>query len=86
MAGRRIHRRRQSLYSILDVWKGTAVNGDLLLELFDTTLVGEVLDELSAKYLLCRIEIYSVPQVLEPATCERPRTPVNNGKKKGRGC
>jgi hypothetical protein len=61
------------LYSILDVWKGAAVNADVLLELFDTTLmlVGQVLDELSAKYLLCRIEIYSaVPQVLEPATCE----------------
>jgi hypothetical protein len=61
------------LYSILDVWKGVAVDGDVLLQLFDTTLmlVGQVLDELSAKYLVCRIEIYSVPQVLEPAACER---------------
>jgi hypothetical protein len=61
------------LYSILDVWKGGAVNADVLLQLFDTTLmlVGQVLDELSAKYLVCRIEIYSVPQVLELATCER---------------
>jgi hypothetical protein len=61
------------LYPILDVWKGVAVNGDVVLELFEATLilVGQVVDELSAKYLVCRIEISSAEKVLKPATCER---------------
>jgi hypothetical protein len=39
------------LYGILDVWKGGAVNADVVLELFEASLilVGEVVDELSAR-------------------------------------
>src|SRR5688572_12358657 len=61
------------LHSILDVWKGAAVNGDVVLELFDAPLLlaGQMVDELSAKYLVCRIEISSAEKVLEPASCER---------------
>ena len=61
------------LYGILDVWKGAAVNADVVLELFEASLilVGEVVDELSAKDLVCHIEISSAEEVLEPASCER---------------
>jgi hypothetical protein len=65
--------RHYILYCILDVWKGGAVNVDVVLELFETTLilVGQVVDEVSANYLVRRIEISSAEQVLEPAACER---------------
>ena len=61
------------LHSILDVWKGGAVNADVVLELFDAPLLlaGQMVDELSAKYLVCRIEIPSAEKVLEPASRER---------------
>ena len=43
----------------LDVWEGGTVNADVVLELFDAPLLlaGQMVDELSAKYLVCRIEI-----------------------------
>jgi hypothetical protein len=61
------------LHSILDVWKGGAVNADVVLELFDAPLLlaGQMVDELNAKYLVCRIEISSAEKVLEPASRER---------------
>ena len=42
------------LHSILDVWKGGAVNADVVLELFDAPLLlaGQMVDEPSAKYLV----------------------------------
>jgi hypothetical protein len=61
------------LYRILDVWKGAAVHADVVLELFEPALLlaGQVVDEVSAKYLVCRVEITSAEKVLEPAACER---------------
>ena len=60
------------LHLILDVWKGSAVNADVVLEFFDapSLLAGQMVDKLNAKYLVCRIEISSAEKVLEPASRE----------------
>ena len=46
---------------------------DVVLELFETSLilVGQVVEEVRAKYLVCRIEISSAEEVFEPVSCER---------------
>jgi hypothetical protein len=57
----------------LDVWEGGAVDTDVVFELFDAPLflAGQMVDELSAKYLVGRVEISSAEKILEPASRKR---------------
>jgi hypothetical protein len=61
------------LHLILDVWESGAVDTDVVFELFDAPLflAGQMVDELSAKYLVGRVEISSAEKILEPASRKR---------------